>query len=608
MLTDQDMNRLHRQVKEHPNLSLVHHDLGAGYTDRREWANAEVAFRKAIQLDPACAPAHYGLGNVLRERLQLGPASVAFRKACALRPNYYEALNNLGAVLMESRKTEEASVVLRQALRLHPESAQPHNNLATCLVELGRFAEAQELYHKALSIAPDYAECHLNLGNAYREQGRIPEALEEYEIALWLKPDHPGVRSARGTALLKAGNYVAGWEEHEWRWKTPAARPLTFDKPLWDGSPLNGRTLLVTTEQGFGDILQFVRFVPKVEGRVILSGPKVLVPILSTCAAEVLSTKDSLPPFDVHCPLMSLPHRLGITLENIPAEPYLQAEARRVEEWKTMLAEFPGLKVGISWKGNPLYQWDRFRSASERDIGILHMPGVSLLNLQKAQENPNGVFTVLSELDSGEAAFLDTAAIMKSLDLVITVDTAIGHLAGALGIPCWIALSAVSDWRWGLDREDTPWYPSVRLFRQKTLGDWEPVFARMASELSRLAHRRGIPIEISPGELIDRMTILEIKAKRFKDAEKRSQARQELAALRQVRAQSVQESGELANLESVLHEVNTNLWQAENAVRAYPASLRAYQEIPLLNDRRAALKRQINELLGSAMREQKEYA
>ena len=286
-----------------------------------------------------------------------------------------------------------------------------------------------------------------------------------------------------------------------------------------------------------------------------------------------------MPAFDVQAPLMSLPMLLGTTLETVPAgAPYLSAEPGRVERWKARLDAIPGFKVGVAWQGNPYFSWDRWRSFPLEALAPLAaVEGVRLISLQKGPgaeqlRGLKGRFAVeeLEGLDAEGGAFLDTAAVMKCLDLVVTADTAAAHLAGALAVPAWVALSAVADWRWMTGREDTPWYATLRLFRQRSLGEWGGVMRRMAGRLRRLAAKRSPALPsapVSPGELLDKIGILELKARRFADPVKRTQAQAELEALKAARDADVQASEELTRLAAELKAVNEGLWEVEDALR-----------------------------------------
>jgi hypothetical protein len=312
--------------------------------------------------------------------------------------------------------------------------------------------------------------------------------------ALRIKPDFIDAHWSLALNLLLLGDFERGWPEYEW------LSPQTLLQPVWDGGSLKGRSILIYGEGGLGDQIQFVRYAPVVKrygGTVIVSCRKPLLPLLASCPGidELVATGSALPAFDVQAPLMSLPWILKTSLSTVPADiPYLFADPRLQDKWQRRLRRYPGFQIGIAWQGNP-----EFLKDCPRSIPFVHfaplagLAGVRLLSLQKgagieqleaaAMQFP---VTVLgSGLDKRGGAFMDTAAVMKNLDLVITSDTAIAHVAGALGVPVWVALSHGAEWRWLLEREDSPWYPSMRLFRQTRPGDWEGVFARMAQELSK---------------------------------------------------------------------------------------------------------------------------
>jgi hypothetical protein len=402
--------------------------------------------------------------------------------------------------------------------------------------------------------------------------------------------------------------------------------------PLWDGSPLEGRTILVRVEQGLGDTLQFIRYLPLVQrrgGRVILVCQPALVGLLTGSRGlgieRLLAQGDPLPEYDLHVSLLSLPGLLGTTLENVPADvPYLEAEPQPVEAWRQRLGSYRGFKIGIVWQGNPDHRMDRFRSTRLAQFAPLaRVPGVHLFSLQKGPGAEQLAALTdrfpVTDLGSGLDDFRDTAAVLKNLDLVVSVDTSVAHLAGALGIPVWVALHFPAEWRWLTGREDSPWYPTMRLFRQTSPGQWEDVFRRIAEALrprmAAPAELRPITIEIAPGELIDKITILEIKSERITDAAKRRYVDTELALSVAARDCTVPGSVELARLAAELRAVNEALWEIEDEIRLCerdedfgPRFIALARSVYGTNDRRAALKRRINELLRSDLMEEKSYA
>jgi tetratricopeptide (TPR) repeat protein len=484
-----------------PDSPTALHNLGVALAQAGRPQEAVGTLEGALRLKADYPEACYNLGNVLRELGRRDEAVERFRQAVSQRPGYAEALNNLGLALSEAAKPEEAAVLLRQAARLRPQMKEAHNNLGLALADLGRFEEAEGCYERALALDPSYAEAHVNLGSSFKEQGRTEEAIACYDQALRLEANSASARYNRALALLQRGDYERGWPEYEWRWKRKQAPLRPFRQPRWDGSTLEGRTILLWCEQGLGDTIQFVRYAVLVKARggtVVLECPARMVPLLSTCAGvdRLVAEGEALPDFDVQAPLLSLPKLLGTTLQTVPAEvPYLHAEPRRVERWRKRLEGVQGLRVGVVWRGNPKFQWDRWRSVPLEELEPLAgVERVRLVSLQRGHEAEQvrvlrgrvPVMELGEELDI-EGSFLDTAAVMRCLDLVVSADTATAHLAGALGVPVWVALAKVADWRWGSTQRSTPWYPSMRLFRQERLEEWGTVFARLAEETLRVS-------------------------------------------------------------------------------------------------------------------------
>jgi tetratricopeptide (TPR) repeat protein len=503
---DEAVANLQAATRLRPDLARAHYNLGVALAQQGKFDEAAARLEEALRLQPDYAQAHYALGNVRGNQGKKDEALACYREALRLKPDYGDAYNNYGLALAEARRPAEAAVVLRQAVRLLPRAAEAHNNLGLALAEIGRFAEAEECYDEALRLNPRYAEAHNNLGSTYKEQGRLEEALASYQLALWLNPESASTHWNQALALLQKGDFEAGWREYEWRWKRPKARPRSFPQPTWDGSPPAGRTLLLWMEQGLGDMLMFIRYAELLQQQgatVIVECPACLHLLFARCRGidRLVAEGTPLPDFDAHIPLLGLPHRLHTTLATVPAAvPYLFADQGRVERWRKELAPQDGFRIGITWQGNRHHQWDHFRSFPVTQFAPLaRLPSVRLISLQKGHGaeqlkqlgNRFPVIELESEQDADTAAFMDTAAIMKNLDLVVTTDTAIAHLAGGLGVPVWVALSAVNDWRWLRGRDDSPWYPTLRLFRQARLGDWDGVFERMAAEVQRLVAQGG---------------------------------------------------------------------------------------------------------------------
>jgi tetratricopeptide (TPR) repeat protein len=496
-------------IRVEPGYAQAHNNLGVALAQQGQPDEAIAAFRQALRVQPDYADAHYNLGVSLGQLGQRDEAVACYREAVRLRPDMADALNNLGLALSEMDQQGQAIVLLRQAVRLRPAFAEAHNNLGLALADLGRLEEAVAAFEQALRLKPLYAEAHNNLGGVLRGLGRLEEAAACYDLAVQLTPAMAAASAHWNRALtwLHQGNFARGWAEYEWRWKRSTTTRPSFPQPLWDGGPLEGRTILLHCEQGLGDAIQFVRYAPLVQargGRVVLGCPPPLWALFQSMAGveHVVAEGQVLPAYDVHAPLMSLPRLLGTTLTTVPAEvPYLSVPSERVEHWRKRLEEWCGrdaFTVGICWQGNPRHKWDRHRSVPLALFRPLaRVPGVRLISLQRGPgaEQLGAAGSLVTAVDpcagqKDEFTFQDTAALIRCLDLVVTVDTAAAHLAGALGAPVWLALSQIVDWRWLDGRDDSPWYPSMRLFRRKHVGDWEPVFAQLATELHHLVRSR----------------------------------------------------------------------------------------------------------------------
>jgi Flp pilus assembly protein TadD len=435
------------------------------------------------------------LAGALRAQGQLDAAEACYERALALRPDRIESRIGLGVVLRDQGRLAEAVASYERALALAPDHPETRHNLGVALVDLGRPEEAIAQYKRALAIQPERAETHGNLGIAFERQGRHAKALTCYERALALKPDHAEAHFDRGRALLLTGQFDEGWREYEWRFAV-ARYDRNFDRPLWPGEPLAGRTILIHAEQGFGDTLQFVRYVPKVAergGQVLLEVPEPLVRLVGTVAgvSQVVVAGDPLPSFDCHCPLLSLPRVFETKLATIPdTVPYLSTPQTASADWAERIAAATGLKVGVVWAGSVVGAIDR-RPIDLRLLQPLwEVADINWFSLQVGDQSGD-----LSWLDGVRIAdlapwltdFAETAAAIDCLDLVITIDTAVAHLAGALGRRTWIMLPYAADWRWLRNRSDTPWYPTARLFRQRTAGDWPEVAREVAAALAQLA-------------------------------------------------------------------------------------------------------------------------
>jgi Flp pilus assembly protein TadD len=615
--TDEAIRCISDALRLAPYFPEAHNNLGVALAAEQRFDEAIAEYQKALQLKPEYAEAHNNLGIALAARGRLDEAIARYREAIRLAPQIAEVPNNLGIALAAQGKLEEAVASYEAALRLKPDYAEGHNNLGAALGPLGRLEAAEASYRKALQLKPDYAEAHNNLGVALSAQARLDQAVASYREAIRHKPDYAEAHYHIGMAFLLMGHYERGWPAYEWRVKCKHTALPSLPEPLWDGSPLDGKTILLHTEQGLGDTLQFIRFVPLVKARggtIVVMCPESLGRLVRTCPGiDRLVTGSELPPFDVHAPLLSLPGILGTTLATLPADvPYLFPDPALVERLRQQLASSAAFKVGIAWQGNPQHPNDRNRSLPLACFEPLsRVEGVQLVSLQKGPGTEQlgavaGRFPV-TDLGSGCDDFMDTAAIVKNLDFVISADTAIAHLAGALAVPVWVAIPFAPDWRWLLHRDDSPWYPTMRLFRQKAWGDWNDVFARITTALKtvrKTADRPGPPtVDITPGELIDRIAQWETGIECRAAALDLDRARAELTALRAAAEQAFELTGHLGELATELKTLHGDRSQAEAGMLDCERTgdfgarfIELARRVCRQNERRVELMRKIDEL------------
>ena len=564
---DEAIELLRRAITLNPNSALHHSNLGMALASQKQYPLAIEALERALSLRPDFPEALNNLGNALNESGSPREAVGPYQRAIALRPDFAQAHDNLGHALLALGRVDEAIRSYGRAIELMPSLAKARLHLGNAHYQKGETQEAMAVYRVLLENWPDYPEAHNAMGHLLKEAGRTDEAIAKFREALRLKsnspealhnlgvmlqdigqvdeaialqrqaiaarPDFADAHFALSWGLLLKGDFREGWEEHEWRIKRPQwlRTGRHFAQPIWDGSELRGRCLLLHSEEGFGDTIQFIRYMPLVAQRasgVIVLCPQPLRRLLEGQLGikTLITPHDPLPPFDVHCPLMTLPKLFETTLETIPAEiPYLRAEPRRVEEFslrirqgdketgrqgdarpneQSTISPSPSLplspsplRVGLAWAGSASFTRDRGRSIHLDQLApLMQIPNVRWYSVQKgpsAEElsshaitNRKSQIANITDWTSDLTDFADTAALISALDLVITIDTAVAHLAGALGKPTWVLLPFTPDWRWLLDRADSPWYPTVRLFRQPRLGDWETPVRRMCHELEQL--------------------------------------------------------------------------------------------------------------------------
>jgi tetratricopeptide (TPR) repeat protein len=487
-----------RAVGLKPDYAEAHYNQAIALMRVNRLDDAATRYERALALKPDFADAHNGLGAVLLFQDKPNDALACFERALALKPDHFEALNNRGSALRNLKVPAQALASYDLALAIKPDYAEAHYNRGNALLGLMRPAEALASFERALAIKPDYAQALNNRGNALRILRRHAEALASFDKAVAIKPDYAETHWNRSCLWLLLADFDRGWKEYEWRWKTQefAFGRRDFAQPQWRGEePLAGRTILLHAEQGYGDAIQFVRYAPLVAARgakVILEVPPPLTALFSRTAgvALVIGRGATLPEFDCHCPLVGLPLAFKTRLATIPAAvPYLSAAQDRVIKWQQRLPPPRKRRIGIAWAGNPAFKGDQTRSIGLARLSpLLAVAGVEFLSLQRdLRDGDRDILRSNSHvMQVGDAIedFGDAAAIMSSVDLVISSDTSVAHLAGAMGKPVWVLLQYDADWRWLLGRGDSPWYPTARLFRQPDIDDWEGVVARLMEELA----------------------------------------------------------------------------------------------------------------------------
>ncbi|CAN5370446.1 tetratricopeptide repeat protein [soil metagenome] len=460
--------------------------------DQGKLSEAIAMYRHLARLDPRDANVFFNLGNALRLSGDLAPAVLAFRQAVALNDGDFEAHHLLGNALRDQQQGGEAELCYQKALKVNPQFCEPLIDLGNLLRSQGKESEARDCYRQAIEMRPQFALAHYNLGVSLMEQGTMEEAIACYRRAMAHDPALVEAQWNCALALLMTGRYSGGWPLFEARLQKPPKLADRFSEPHWQGQDLSGKTLLVHAEQGFGDTLQFVRYLDLIceknrPAKLILECQPELTRLLgcmSRMAHILAGTRDPLPAFDFHIPLLSLPLLFDTRVETIPASiPYIAVDDALQEKWRQRLTAEGRKKIGIAWAGRPTHPHDLRRSIPFHALGSLFaQEDCCFISLQKnAQNTTLRLIDWTAELHD----FADTAALIAQLDLVICVDTAVAHLAGALGKPVWLMNAFESEWRWMLERGDSPWYPGMRIFRQTVRGQWAAVIDQLAAELQR---------------------------------------------------------------------------------------------------------------------------
>jgi Tfp pilus assembly protein PilF len=462
------------------------------------FAEAEKLYREILTADPNCVDA-WNLMGLLASQLNKHEVAIkCLHNALQFNPNSAEIHYNLGMALQGLHRFEEAIASYQRVVEIEPTHARAYNNIGTVLKDQSKFPEAVAYLNHTLELDPNMAQAYCNLGNILQAQSRWDDARPYFERAIALDPNFAAAHTNYAMVLLASGDFDRGWTEYEWRWIAGQLPKPNFEQPRWDGQPLSGKTILLYAEQGLGDVLQFIRYAPRVkalDATIIVECPKPLARLIATCPSidQIVHPGDKLPPFDFHAPLLSLPRLLQTTVATIPAAiPYLSANPDLVTRWRDKLNGLNGFRIAINWRGRTGQGFFRLRDIPLDHFASLAALPITLISLQQgatpqelAQLNATlPTFHPGDDFDQSHGSFMDTAAIMQNVDLVISSDTSLPHLAGALGAPTWIALPFVSGWQWMRERTDSPWYPTVRLFRQKSPEDWSGVFGEIRTALA----------------------------------------------------------------------------------------------------------------------------
>ncbi len=496
------INSYKHAVSIKPDYSDAYHNMAIAMQSIHRYDEAVTMCQKAISYRSDYAEAYNTMGYCLQKQNRPVEAIESFRRALQYKPALVEAYNHLGTLLYELGRSAEAIDIFRKAIQYDSAYSELYNNMGMALKDQEQFEEAIDNFKQAIRLEPDFTEAYYNLANSLRDQGQCEQALELYQQAIRLKPDYAQAHWNMALALLLKGDYEKGWQGYKWRRNT-VLKNITdyrcFGKPRWDGSNFAGKRLLVHYEQGLGDNIQFARYLPMLKTR----GGTVVFEILDPLRTlfqnfpgidELIIYEHGKKPsveFDLYTSLFDLPSIFKTTLETTPCTvPYIHTDPAKVEYWRNQIAG-PDFKVGIAWAGSPVHGNDRYRSCSLSYFEPLSkIEGIKLFGLQKGQAASQmdqfaGKIPVIN-ISKQFFDFSDTAAAIENLDLVISVDTSVLHLAGAMGKPTWALLPFAPEWRWMLNRTDSPWYPTITLFRQQQWGQWEQVFERMAAELRRL--------------------------------------------------------------------------------------------------------------------------
>jgi tetratricopeptide (TPR) repeat protein len=646
-----------------PEDATAWYNCGAIEAASGDQAAASLYFQKALERDPGYGMALYGAatalqklgrtdealaacdrllaqapadfdgwflrGNLLYSLSRAPDALAAFDKALALNPGNLGALCNRGETLRQLGRFPEAAAMFDEALGKNPRSVEALLGRGIIEFKNARTEKALLYFNTALEADPSCATALTGRGLAMQELGRFGDAMADFERALTLDPELVEGHSNLGALQLLLGDFERGWEGYEYRklWGDECKIDAKAVWPVWSGQPIAGKKLLILDEAAHGDIVMLARYFPVLAelGAVATfkCRPWMIELIKDVPGVRIVTKTEPGETFDYQIHLFSLPRALKTRVGTVPAQvPYIQADPALAAKWAARLGSH-GFKIGIAWQGNPDPKVDMARAAPLAAFAPLAaIPGVRLISLQKGfgtnQIAESGVLveTLGEDFDAGPDAFTGTAAVMANLDLIVSVDTSVAHLAGAMGRPVFVALKRVPEWRWMLDRPDTPWYPTMRLFRQQKRGDWAGVFEGIAKAVAAMSRPAAPPLQLPAaiGELFDKITILEIKAERIPDPAKRQNVLRELELLQELRHSRGLGGRRLDELTAELKRTNRALWDIEDAIRKCerqgdfgPAFIELARRVYKENDKRSGLKREINTLFASAIVEEKYF-